>query len=430
MELEQAIMARPWEFTASHPVPPSLAPCHGPDGLSPLPVVLRLFLMHDGADWRMMQGGLARVLSPGEQVTEALPAGALFKDVWVLRQDNQDIQGPEPARQPALAIQRSIGDMPSRVADDFFWLGRYVERLEAQARLGRAGLLRRSRGAPLPREVAEIKVLGTCLMGVGLTPGGGQDDVGDAVREALRPQGILTQELDSVARLIEALRDRMTIETHAAFVHAVRAARQDVQDAADAGLDGLVYAMAGLQRLATTVAGVAAEGMVRGGGWLFLDLGRRIERAHFTAATLATVLDQRPERIDGTLAMVLELCDSAITYRGRYMSVLQPAPVLDLVLSDTSNPRALAYQFAQAARLLEQADPSENDLARSASELLQRADALVGRVMEAGNPVAAAASLPPLLRSIAFDTSVLSDRLTRRFFALLPALQSIGLEVA
>ncbi len=429
-ELERAFATRAWEFTASNPVPPSLAPCHGPGGLSPRPVVLRLFLMHDGAGWRMMQGGLARVLRPGEHVTEALPSGALVKDVWVLRQDNQDIQGPEPARQPALAIQRSIGDVPSRVADDFFWLGRYVERLELQARLGRAGLLRRTRGAPLPREIAEIRILAACLVGAGLTPGEGQGDLEDTVRDSLQAQGLLAQELGSVARLTEALRDRLTIETHAAFVHALRAAREDVQDAARAGLDGLVQAMAGLQRLATTVAGVAAEGMVRGGGWLFLDLGRRIERAQLTAATLATVLDQRPERIDSMLAMVLELCDSAITYRGRYMSTLQPAPVLDLVLSDTSNPRALAYQFAQASRLLEQADPSEGDLARSAGELLRRADAMVERVTRSGNSAAAAASLSPLLRSVAFDTALLSDRITRRFFALLPKLQSIGLEVA
>lgn len=433
-ELEQAIVTRGWQFVASNPALPSLAPCHGPDGLAPRPVVLRLFLMHDGADWRMMQGGLARVLSLGEHVTEALPPGALFKDVWVLRQDNQDIQGPEPAHQPALAIDRSIGDVPSRVADDFFWLGRYVERLEAQARLGRAGLLRRTRGAPLPREMAEIKIMTACLAGAGLAPGEARGDLDDAVRDAMQShgglgQGLLVQELNSVAGLVEALRDRLTIETHAAFAHALRAARQDIEDAARSGLDGLVHAMAGLQRLATTVAGVAAEGMVRGGGWLFLDLGRRIERAQQTAAMLATVLDQRPDRIESALGMALELCDSAITYRGRYMSALQPAPVLDLVVSDISNPRALAYQFTQAARLLEQADPSENDLARSAGDLLQRSDALVDRVMQAA-PAAATAALPPLLRSIAFDTAVLSDRITRRFFAVLPALQSIGLEVA
>ncbi len=430
LALEQAIAARAWAFTASNPVPPSLAPCHGPGGLSPRPVVLRLFLMHDGAGWSMMQGGLARVLSPGEHVTEALPSGALFKDVWVLRQENQDIQGPEPAHQTRVAIQRSIGDLPSRVADDFFWLGRYVERLEAQARLGRAGLLRRTRGAPLPREIAEIKVLAACLAGAGLVPDEDGRSLDDIVRDSTQPGGIAAHGLDSVAGLIEALRDRLTVETHAAFVHALRAARQDVHDASHSGLDGLVYAMAGLQRLATTVAGVAAEGMVRGGGWLFLDLGRRIERAQLTAATLATVLDQRPDRMDGTLAMALELCDSAITYRSRYMSALQPAPVLDLLLSDTSNPRALAYQFAQTARLLEQADPLDNGLVHSADELLHRMDALVDGVVQSSSPAIAVAAMPPLLRAVAADTAALSDRITRRFFALLPTLQSIGLEVA
>jgi len=428
--LEQAIEARRWGFAASTPVVPSLAPCHGPGGLSPYPVVLRLFLMHDGTDWRMMQGGLARVLNPGEHVTEALPIGAVFKDVWVLRQENQDIRGPAPARQPKVPIQRGIGDVPSRVADDFFWLGRYVERLEAQARLGRAGLLRLTRGAPLPRELAEIQVLVRCLAAAGLAPGEDQGSLDQIVQNSLHPQGVAAQELDSVTRLIEALRDRLSVETHAAFVHAIRTVRHEINDARNSGVDGLVYAMTGLQRLATTMAGVAAEGMVRRGGWLFLDLGRRIERAQVTATTLAAVLDQRPERIDGTLALMLELCDSAITYRGRYMSVLQPAPALDLVLADTSNPRALAYQFGQAARLLEQADPLDNDLCRRADDLLRRVDDLVGQIARADDPAAATASLPPPLRSIAADTAVLSDRLTRRFFALLPPPQFIGLEVA
>ena len=428
--LEQAIMARPWEFAASTPVPPSLTPCYGPGGLSPRPVVLRLFLMHDGADWRMMHGGLARVLEPNEHVTEALPPGAMFKDVWVLHQENPDISGPDPARQPDVAIRRSTGDLPSRVADDFFWLGRYVERLEAQARLGRAGLLRRARGAPLPREMAEIKMLAECLAGAGLAPSEEEGSLDHAVRSSLQSFGVAAQELDSVARLIEALRDRLTVEMHEAFVHAVRAARQDVQDASQAGLDGLVHAMTGLQRLATTVAGVAAEGMVRGGGWLFLDLGRRIERAQLTATILGTVLDQPPERMEGTLGLILELCDSTITYRSRYMSALQPAPVLDLVLADVSNPRALAYQFAQAVRLLDQAEPLGSDLSGCAADLLRRTDDLVERVAQSNGPTAAAAALPPLLRSIAADTAELSNRITRRFFALLPAVQSVGLEVA
>ena len=437
--LDHSIAARPWAFAASAVTPPSLAPCFEAAGLTPQPIVLRLFLMHDGTGWRMMQGGLARVLQPGQSVTEAIAPGTVFKDVWVLHQDAPDIQGPEPLRQHRLAIQRSTGDMPSRVADDFFWLGRYVERLEMQARLGRAGLMRCARGALLPRELAEMKILAKCLVEAGL-PDGDESRLDEAIRRSLTLPGAVGQDLDQVARLIDALRDRLTIETHDAFVHALRTARRDIHEGSRAGLDGMVDALAGLQRLATTVAGVAAEGMVRGGGWLFLDLGRRIERAYLTAATLAVVLDQAPERIHGALRLVLELGDSAITYRSRYGSVEQPAPVLDLMLADTSNPRALAYQFAQAMRLIEQAGPeedsrseaglSEGDLAEAAVGLLRRVGGLVEHVAQAEDPARAAASLAPLLHAVASDTAALSTGITRRFFALLPAVQAVGLEVA
>jgi uncharacterized alpha-E superfamily protein len=83
--------------------------------------------------------------------------------------------------------------------------------------------------------------------------------------------------------------------------------------------------------------------MTRLAGWRFLELGRRIERAVETrrfidqfAATLAP---------DAALDVLLELCDSQITYRQRYIMIAARAPVIDLVMLDPSNPRSVAYQF-------------------------------------------------------------------------------------
>lgn len=422
--LEAQMLAAPWAFAGCTSAPPSRAPCFGPERLEPQPVVLRMFLMHDGTAWRMMQGGLARVLSPGEHVTETLPTGALFKDVWVLSQDSGLIQGPEPVRRPPVPLRRVSGDMPSRVADDFFWLGRYVERLEQQARLGRAGLLRRARGAPLPREIAELAVLVRCLHAAGFAPMEPGVPFEEQIRFSLLPRGTVGAGLLHVGRLVEALRDRMTVETHGGFSHALRAARADVADAMHDGVDGLVHAMAGLQRLANTVAGVAAEGMVRGGGRLFLDLGRRVERAMIGGYALATVLDQPVARIEGTLRLALELCDSAITYRSRYLSVLQPAPVLDLVLADTGNPRAVAFQFAQASSLLQ--DAGDPDLAGTALVWQRRVEAMVTEVQHAPDQAEAAKALSDALVGAGNGAAALSDRITRRFFALLPKLQSVG----
>ena len=131
--------------------------------------------MHDGSGWRMLQGGLARVLGAGERVAESVPAGAVLKDVWVLNEEGGFIQGPAPAIQAALPVRRSAGNLPSRVAEELYWLGRRVERLDGQARVGRAGLVRRARGAPLPREIAELQVLGRCLRAAGLEDGGAPD---------------------------------------------------------------------------------------------------------------------------------------------------------------------------------------------------------------------------------------------------------------
>ncbi len=430
--LEERMATAPWSLAGCSTAPPSTAPCAGPAGLVPEPVVLRLFLMHDGVRWQVMQGGLARVLRPGDAVTDALPAGAVFKDVWVMREDAGLIQGPEPVRQGPIAIRRTAVDMPSRVADDFYWLGRYVERLEAQARLGRSGLLRRARGAPLPREIAELVVLVRCLEAAGFDPSEPGTVFEEQMRGALQPHGAIGHGLAQSARLIEALRDRMTVETHGAFGHALRAARNDVaaalQSERGAGLDPLVHAMAGVQGLATTVAGVAAEGMVRGGGRLFLDLGRRIERGMVVSHVLAAVLDQPATRVDGALRLALELCDSAITYRGRYFSVVQPAPVLDLVLADTGNPRALAFQFEAASTLLEAAGDAE--LAGVAAGLQHGAAALVQRVVAGADPAAETVACAAALAGIGAEMAGLSDRITRRFFALLPKLQSVGLETA
>jgi len=140
------------------------------------------------------------------------------------------------------------------------------------------------------------------------------------------------------------------------------------------------------------------------------------------------VLGQPAARMAGTLQLLLELCDSAITYQGRYMSAVQPGPVLDLVLADPDNPRALAFQFAQAAALLRQA--GSQALAAEADVLLQRTATLVDGVVRAADPIARAAALPKDLLSLGTAAAALSAGVSRRFFALLPALQSVGFEAA
>ncbi len=83
--------------------------------------------------------------------------------------------------------------------------------------------------------------------------------------------------------------------------------------------------------------------MTRLAGWRFLELGRRIERVIVTCRFVRQFADERA----GALDVLLELADSQITYRQRYVMVAAAAPVIDLVVLDPNNPRSVAYQLGR-----------------------------------------------------------------------------------
>jgi uncharacterized alpha-E superfamily protein len=389
-----------------------------------------------------MPGGLGCVLSDESAIWPS--AGpVLAKDVWVLAENPAAIEGRPASQAPPLAIRRTAGDLPSRVADDFFWLGRYLERMEGAARLLRITIARLTRPAPTPHEVAELRVLTACLEQAGLLNAETDNDLGltglaQALRRTASSWGSIHAMLGRVSRVMGLLRDRVTGEMHTVTARGLREleealGRIDARHDGDA-LDAISQAMSRVLAFAATVSGLAAENMVRGGGRLFLDLGRRVERAQAVADGIACALEfpgvqQHPARVEHGLRLALELCDSSITYRSRYLAVLQPAPALDLVLADDGNPRSLAFQLATARALLtEIAGTADTSLATAAADLLSQVQVMVRGVIDASDQATAALHLPEPLRGLRDAVAELSDRLSRRYFALLPTARSVGLD--
>ncbi len=437
-----AVQQRPADWIAVAAMPASVAPCLTPDGLRPMPVSIRVFLVNDGrgrgaASWHAMQGGLGRVLAEDG----SRPARGLSKDVWVLSEDQADIVGPPAVVIAPIAIRGTAGDLPSRVADNLYWLGRTVERLDRAGRLGRAALTRLARTTGmLPREMIELQTLARCLADAGLIPPEAAEaavtsTLADALLAAAGQGGTIQRLFRTCSRLTEGVRDRLTGDMYATFTQALRASRSEAAEAARnrrRDLDGLAHAMLGMQRFATAVAGAAAENMVRGGGFLFLDLGRRMERAQIVVGEVASALAQPPGRIEVGLRLALELCDSAITYRTRYLNVLQPAPVLHLVLADQGNPRGLAFQLVTAHTLLDElgevgGGEGGERLAATAAGLLAEVETCIAQIVGARDQAVAAAALPAELIAMEGRLGALSNLISRRYFALLPVVQTVGL---
>jgi uncharacterized circularly permuted ATP-grasp superfamily protein/uncharacterized alpha-E superfamily protein len=441
-ELQAQIAARPASYAALMAPTPSVAPCATPTGLEPRPIVLRIFLAHDGANWRAMPGGLARALTDEDAIAGRLPRDAVSKDVWVLPDELAAARYLPALDTRPLEIRRTAGDLPSRVADNFYWLGRYLERMEEAARLRRALIPRVSRPSASPHERADIELLSACLHKAGMLRPEDTFEHGAASRNAallgaFRAEGPMRRLLGRVASLSEQLRDRLTGEVHTILTRSLHSLGEAMNrlpaDSDPRVVERAAALTTDILQFSAAIAGLAAENMVRGGGRLFFDFGRRVERAHAILEQLSVLLEQPPGpvqqgHVEAGLQLALELRDSMITYRTRYLAVLQAAPALDLMLADEANPRGLAFQLLAMRDLLRQITEEGDSLLASADKAQSEARAIVADVLGATNQMQAAGRLTETLSALELSIESIADRVSRRYFTLLPIARSLSVE--
>ncbi len=437
--LDKRLAREPGQFVAQYPVAPSLSPKWDNDSLQPSAVVLRCFLIADpaaGKGYRVLPGGLAREPA-GDTPLHALGRlNGTLKDVWVLAEDAADVQLPPSRRFHQLGVDRGGADLQSRVADNLYWLGRYIERLDNGARLLRTTASRVAQGVIGPRDSAELRQLGRLLdrAGLMLTSAALSLPESAAFQQGLAmvgsERGGLVAVLDAIHRLTGTLRDRFSADMTMAVGPVLAEVRQRLVESGG-HLDPLLAALDDVVSFCATLSGLAQENMTRGRGWLFLDLGRRIERAQFVVSAALGPFQASPIDWDAAMRLALELCDSTISYRWRYLGQLQPAPVLDLVVLDESNPRALGFQLDTIQDHLDRlghisGTRVEDRLASLPDELQRVVQLFTGEEKawrDGGQALAA-------LRQIAEDgerrLEDLSEAITRAYFSHVRAAQTVG----
>jgi uncharacterized alpha-E superfamily protein len=352
--LKQRIKARPHLYMGQEAMSMSTVPVLENDGLKPRHTVLRSFLVAGEHDYMAMPGGLTRVSSADNQLVVSNQAGGISKDTWVLATEPEKyISLLGDRRQPRLAPDKG-GEVPGRVADNMFWVGRYAERAEFNSRLLRLTLQFLETG-----EGAETTAFRQLLMAVtrqtATFPGFSNSAAVEAPQEELLAvisgtvkYGSLAQTLTSLLRAARSVRDRLSSDTWRVINDLDEELRslsrltpQRLVDALDK-LDNLITAL-------TAFTGLTLENMTRGRSWLFLDTGRRLERAlqisRLLQSTVVAVMDEEDEILlsDSLLTVV----DSLMTYRRRYRYGVSIPQLLELVICDESNPRSLAYQLTR-----------------------------------------------------------------------------------
>ncbi|CAN7582135.1 circularly permuted type 2 ATP-grasp protein [Bosea sp. LjRoot237] len=313
--------------------------------LEPRPMTLRVFAAATPDGWQVMPGGFCRVSDESDARAVTMRSGVRSSDVWVTSDEpvEQVTLLPSPDRIP---IRRIVGILPSRAADNLFWLGRYLERSEATLRLVRA-LLGRLINADdqAPGHGETIKRLANLLVAWGAAPATPRNrPVAAQARSALHDieqYGSAAASVREARRTASVIRERLSVDAWRLFGDLQRQLAAPPGKPTSEG-EAFEIADTALKSLAA-FSGLSQENMVRGAGWRFLDIGRRIERGVTTCRFARHFIEN--DAPGNCLDALLDLTDSQITYRSRYMLGASLQPVLDLVMLDPYNPRSVAFQI-------------------------------------------------------------------------------------
>lgn len=371
------IQARPYDYVAQERVNLSAAPVWTEGRIEARHLTFRSHLVGaaDG-DYSVLPGGLTRVTSSLDTLVVSMREGGGSKDTWILSDEPVPPISLLPPPGEAIALRRAGRDLPSRVADNLFWLGRYTSRAEEVTRLLRAILLRIT-GESEPDSRPELPLLVETLRALleGAIPAGGPsapEELETYVTGAYfghdGPAG-LRGILDAVRHGVWTVRDRISVDAWRILNRLDQDLPLPDPDEETPWTEMLSFLDTMIVHLAA-FSGMAMESMTRAHGWRFLEMGRRLERASATSTLLRCSLTRATEPEDPVLGAVLEVADSAMTYRSRYLNLLQFKPVLDLLLVDETNPRSVAFQMASLVDHVEHLPRDEQQSSRSVEQRL------------------------------------------------------------
>ncbi|WP_010140391.1 circularly permuted type 2 ATP-grasp protein [Oceanicola sp. S124] len=323
----------------------STAPALSEGRLVARPASLRVVLTRTAQGWQVMPGGFARIGQSGTSADVSMQRGGSVCDVWV-------VGGPQAPDDTLLAATTGermslpqLAALPTRAADNLFWLGRYSDRVEQKIRLQRAYHLRLAEYGRADMPLVEMLAEYLASMGV----------------EAARPlpEG-LTADLDAAMGSAGRIRDRFSTDGWNALTDLKRTA-DNLAPRLKPG-DDAARALSVLLRKISGFSGLVHENMYHATGWRFLSLGRAIERAWATSGMLATFAD--PAAPLGAYEIAIETGDAVMTHRMRFSATFTRETVLDLLLLDENYPRSVLAQLDDILTHLDWLEKLTHDLSR------------------------------------------------------------------
>ena len=330
-DLAGRIRDNPTAFVAEAPLARSTVPVVDAGGLQSRPLEIRTFAVSDEHGWYVMPGGVGRTSGQASSENSAAAEGGISKDVWVIATEPDIEQDVVPLLRRAWPFPHREGDISRRMADNLFWLGRYLERADMQARL-----LRETTNNELETGGMITSDLSHYML----------DIIGATSAEMVQPRlesllankgpGSLAFNLGAVQRTASAARDRLNQDAWRLINNLNAPVLQD---------DNIFGLQTALENLITRLAAIrslAFDGMQTDEGRRLLGIGLRLERAlqgllllRHTPVPAMTRLQERAGMLYSAAAI------NPNQYRQPELDLESRGGIIYLLLQAPDNPRAV-----------------------------------------------------------------------------------------
>lgn len=347
-----------YQYVAQIRVEKPHIPAFAHGGLEPRPFLLRTFSVAAGSSYKVLPGGLTRIGTDTDSAVISMQSGSPSKDTWVTASEPERSATVDSAVDSArTVVEAPLLSLPSRVVENLYWMGRYAERAEASLRLLRTVFVLLHGEEPITPNARKILLQTVSAITMTL-PGfkaaskemlaNPDAELLQIIRDGSRA-GSVKSSLNHMLSAADESKELLSTDTMR-VINDLRDAMEELDLALASGqtsapeqaLDPLVTAL-------TALSGLMHESMIRGIGWCFMELGKRIERAQQIISTVRCLVTPVTDEIDEPtlLNALLVSMEVLITYRRRGRQRKGIELGLELVLLDPSNPRSLLFQLEQ-----------------------------------------------------------------------------------
>ncbi len=355
-QLLATVHSKRFQYVAQERLEQPHIPAFANGTLEPRPSLLRTFSVATDSSYKILPGGLTRIgIDTGSRVI-SMQSGSPSKDTWVTASEPERTSRIDSALDTARhAMDSPLVSLPSRVVENLYWMGRYAERGEASLRLLRTVFVLLHGEEPIGPAARKILLqavsrITSTLPGFTTAPDtllANPDEELIRIITDGRRAGSIKSTLNAMLSSADESKELLSTDTMR-VINDLRDAMQELDIALAGGLNSAPEeALYPLVTALAALSGLMQESMIRGVGWRFMELGKRIERALQIISTLRCLVTPVTGEGDQStlLTALLVSMEVLITYRRRGRQRRGIELGLELVMLDGSNPRSLLFQL-------------------------------------------------------------------------------------